>query len=275
MLSYYIIEKNRAIFHAIVKRKWPCYHTTEKMILIIKVIYSAIFLAYMVTALVVIGGGALFLSLFTKDRPEFLFIASQLWSKYIILPFSARVKIRGLENIPKGKPVIFVSNHQSYLDIPIMLGYLPGSFRFIVKREYFKIPILGIYTKLSGHLSINRQSGPDALKTLQDATNIVKAGKSIIIFPEGTRSLDGKLGRFKRGGFALAFEAGVPIIPMAISGGYKVLRSGTLLLSPGRINLKIGKPINLKAGKPNKEIYLKTVEFVRDQIEKMLVSKEE
>ena len=241
---------------------------------VFKVIYSAIFTAYMVIALVVVAGTGCLLSLFVKDRPEFLFLVSKFWSKYLILPFVARIETKGIGNIPKRTPVIFISNHQSYLDIPLLLGYLPGSFRFIVKREYFRTPILGTYTKWSGHLSINREVGSAAHQSLGKAAELVKEGKSIIIFPEGTRSTDGTLGRFKRGGFALAFETGAPIVPMAISGSYKILKRNSLLVSPGRIVLKVGKPINLKAGKPSKEIYTKTVEFVRNQIEKMLITEE-
>lgn len=241
---------------------------------VFKVIYSAIFAVYIVIILVVVAGISCFLSLFVKDRPEFLFLVSRFWSKHLILPFVAKIKIKGMENIPKRTPVIFISNHQSYLDIPVILSCLPGSFRFIVKREYFRTPILGAYTKWSGHLSINREVGSVAHKTLAKAIELIRSGKSIIIFPEGTRSADGALGKFKRGGFALAFETGVPIVPLAISGSYKILKRNSLLIFPGRIMLNIGKPINLKAGKPSKEIYIKTVEFVRNQIEKMLIAEE-
>jgi len=242
------------------------------MIFALKLIYSVVFVSYMMIALVIVANIGRLLSLFVRDRKEFLFKVSRFWSRYLILPFVAKIRVKGLKNIPRGKPVIFVSNHQSYLDIPAILAYLPGSYRFIVKREYFGTPILGPYTKQSGHLSVDREVGAEAHKTLMEAVDLVKNGKSIIIFPEGTRTKDGRLGRFKRGGFVLAFETGAPIVPMAISGSHRILKRNGFLLSPGKIDLRIGEPIHVKAGKPNREIYSKTTDFVRARIEEMLTS---
>ena len=244
------------------------------MLLPLKVIYSLFFGVYFLIALAFSAAYGRVFSLFSKDPKEFMFNVARFWSRRLALPLIARVKVNGLNNIPGKTPVIFVSNHQSNFDIPLIIGYLPGSFRFIVKQEYFKTPIIGPYTRWSGHLSIDRKVGTEAMKTLKMAAELVESGKSIIIFPEGTRSSDGKLGRFKRGGFALAFETGIPIVPLAISGTYKIMKRGSFLLWPGKVTLNVGKPIHIKAGKPNKEIYRSTTEFVRQKIEEMMVKEE-
>jgi 1-acyl-sn-glycerol-3-phosphate acyltransferase len=238
--------------------------------IILKALYSIFFYTYAIFMLIVISTAGYITSIFMKDRQEWLFEVSRFWSKRLILPLAARVKITGLEHIPKKQPVIFMPNHQSYFDIPALIGYIPGTYRFIVKKEYYKIPVLGPYTKHSGHLSVDREAGTEAHKTLEEAKEMIKNGKSIIIFPEGTRSQTGALGKFKRGGFAVAFASGAPIIPVAITGSYSLLDKGIPLVTPGTINIKIGKPIHLKAGEVTREIYKSTVDFVRAEIEKMM-----
>ena len=238
--------------------------------MIFKLIYSILFYTYAIFMLVVVSTAGYITSIFAKDRQEWLFEVTRFWSKCLILPVVAKVKIIGLEHIPKKHSVIFMPNHQSYFDIPALVGYLPGSYRFIVKKEYFKIPVLGPYTKHSGHLSVDREAGTEAHKTLEQAKELIKNGKSLIIFPEGTRSQTGHLGKFKRGGFAVAFATGAPIIPVAITGSYGLLDKGIPLVTPGTIRIVIGKPIHLKAGEASREIYKSTVDFVRNEIEKMM-----
>lgn len=238
--------------------------------IVLRLLYSAFFYAYMVTMLILTSGALYILSVFQKDKPEFLFFGSRFWCKRLILPVIARIKISGEENLPKKTAVIYVANHQSYFDIPVLLGLLPGSFRFIVNKDYFSMPIIGGFTRRSGHLAINREVGHEAHRTLQGAIDLIKSGKSLIVFPEGTRSPDGRLGRFKRGAFTVAFDTGAPLVPIAISGTLNIMQRRSYLVFPGTINVKIGKPINLKEGKPSKEIYDKTSEFVRGQIQEML-----
>ena len=242
--------------------------------IILKVIYSIFFFAYMVAVLVLSVAYLYVTALVFKDKQEYLFLGSRFWSKYLILPVIAKLKTSGIENIPKHKPVIFVSNHQSYVDIPVLMASLPVSFRFIVKKEFFSAPIFGPFTRRSGHLSIDRETGTEAHRTLLAAADLIKKGKSIAIFPEGTRSPDGNLGKFKRGGFALAFQTGVPVIPVAISGSYKIMKRNNPLLWPNKVKVTVGKPIHLtKIDIPSRELYEKTVNFVRDQIEKMMAEK--
>jgi 1-acyl-sn-glycerol-3-phosphate acyltransferase len=238
--------------------------------IILKVIYSIFFFTYGIFMLVVVSTIGYILSIFSKDRQECLFEVSRFWSKYLILPVIARVKVSGLEHLPKKHTVIFMPNHQSLFDIPALIAYLPGSYRFIVKKEYFKTPVLGAYTRNAGHLSVDREAGGEAIKTLDQAKEMLKGGKSLIIFPEGTRSQTGHLGKIKRGGLAVAFASGAPIVPVAITGSCGLIAKGMPILTPGTINIKIGKPIHLKAGEVTREIYKSTVDFVRNEIEKMM-----
>lgn len=239
--------------------------------IILKIIYSVSFFIYM-TLMLVLSVGYLYLTaVFFKDWQEYLFKGAVFWSKYLILPVIAKVDVLGLEHLPKNKPVIFVSNHQSYVDIPVLMKALPVSFRFIVKKEFFSAPIFGGFTRRSGHLAVDRETGAEAHKTLLAAAEMIKKGRSIAIFPEGTRTPDGNIGKFKRGGFALAFMTGVPVVPVAISGSYKIMKRNNPLLWPHRVKVTIGKPIHLtKIEMPTRELYEKTMHFVRDQIEKMM-----
>ncbi len=237
---------------------------------ILKIIYSFLFFAYTLIMLVLSVAYLYITCIFFKDKKEYLFRGSKIWARNLILPLISRIEVKGLENLPKGRAAVLISNHQSYFDIPVLLGYLPGSFRFIVKKEFFKVPIFGPFTRRAGHLSVNRETGHEAHKTLMEAAEMIKSGKSVIIFPEGTRSRDGMLGVFKRGGLVIAFETGAPIVPIAISGTHKIMKRSNPTLTPGKVTLTIGKPIHIKPCKPDKEIYKKTMDFVREEISKML-----
>jgi len=208
---------------------------------------------------------------FTRDKEELFHRVSKIWFRRFIIPASLlQVEVRGLKNIPH-EPVIFVSNHQSSVDIAMLLAYLPGSFRFIVKQEYFKVPFLGWYTKFAGHLPIDRLEGIEAQKTLDKARQSLKEGKSLMIFPEGTRSPDGRLKPFKRGSLKLAFETRRPVVPIAISGSFEVLPRESFLINPGKIRLTIGKPMSFVAKeKVSKKDYVEALEKVRNTIASML-----
>ncbi len=238
----------------------------------IRILYSTLYMAYVITTFFFVAFIGIFLSFFTKDKIEFRFKYSKGWFKNFVLPPSLnKIKIKGLGNIPKNKPAIFVSNHGSYFDVPIYLAYLPGSFRFIVKRELIRTPFIGGYIRLSGHMSIDRSGGMSAHKTLSKAKELLEKGTSIIVFPEGTRTPDGSLGKFKRGSLIIAFETGAPIIPIAISGSHKVMPKGSFLLYPGEIKINIGKPIYLgKIKNARKGEYEAALDKVRDSILKLM-----
>jgi 1-acyl-sn-glycerol-3-phosphate acyltransferase len=132
-----------------------------------------------------------------------------------------------------------MANHQSNYDIPVLLGYLPGQFRWLAKAELFKIPIFGRSMRGCGYISIDRFNRQSAIESLNKAADRIKNGASVVIFPEGTRSPDGGIMAFKKGGFVLAIDAGVPIIPVVIDGTRGIMPKKRMLIKPNRVLLKV------------------------------------
>ena len=170
-------------------------------------------------------------------------VLGRFWGKTICVLSGITVKIEGLENLTPDKTYIFAANHQSQFDILTLQGYLKFNFRWLAKKELFQVPIWGAAMKRAGYIPIDRSRGRQALKSLDEAARRIADGTSVIIFPEGTRSRDGKLQPFKAGGMVLAIKAGVDIVPVAISGTYEVLAKGRLVLHPGNVLIRIGKPV--------------------------------
>ncbi|MFH2034309.1 MAG: lysophospholipid acyltransferase family protein [Candidatus Margulisiibacteriota bacterium] len=196
----------------------------------------------------------------------FRFVASR-WSRLLVLISGVKITVSGKENVPRGEAVIFVSNHQGAADIPILLASIPVLFRFIIKKELFKIPFFGWYLRKADYLCVDRGAADKAHSFMSEAVNLLKAGQDLLIFPEGTRSRDGKLGEFKRGSLLLAFKAKVKIVPVAVSGSFDVFKGGSLLVNAVPVRVSIGKPISLeKYGSK----FDKALEDVRSAIERML-----
>jgi 1-acyl-sn-glycerol-3-phosphate acyltransferase len=138
-------------------------------------------------------------------------------------------------------------NHQSNYDIPVLLGELPVQFRWLAKAELFKVPIFGRGMRGAGYISIDRFDRSSAFQSLDKAAATIKQGTSVMIFPEGTRSVDGKLLPFKKGGFVLAVDAGVPIVPLVISGTHDIMPKGRLLVRRQSVHVQIQPPIETSA----------------------------
>jgi 1-acyl-sn-glycerol-3-phosphate acyltransferases len=154
-----------------------------------------------------------------------------------------RVRMEGLTNIDPEQIYIFAGNHCSQYDIFSFQGYFPHDFRWIAKKELFRIPIFGRAMHHIGYIPVDRSHGRQALKSLDEAAKRIASGSSVLIFPEGTRSADGALQEFKSGGALLAIKAGVPIVPLAFIGSREVLAKGRLLPRNGEIIIRIGTPI--------------------------------
>lgn len=169
---------------------------------------------------------------------------ARLWARSILAVSSIKVTVKGLSNIDPAASYIYMSNHQSNYDIPVLQGYLPIQFRWLAKAELFKIPIFGRGMRGAGYISIDRSNRRAAFKSLKEAAKIIKSGVSVLIFPEGTRSLDGDIRPFKKGGFVLAVDSGVPIVPVIIHGTRAIMPKGGILIKPGNVILEIQKPIS-------------------------------
>ncbi len=176
-------------------------------------------------------------------------IIPRYWAKLISRMVGMKVTLRGGDNLKAGQPYILAVNHQSQFDIFALQGYLDIDFRWLAKKELFAIPIFGYGMKRAGYISVDRSSGRQALKSLYAAADKIAAGASVVIFPEGTRSPDGKLQKFKSGGMVLAIKSGVPIVPVAICGTHGVMPKGKLLSRPGRVTINVGKPIDISGFK--------------------------
>jgi 1-acyl-sn-glycerol-3-phosphate acyltransferase len=135
-------------------------------------------------------------------------------------------------------------NHQSNFDIPVLLGHLTVQFRWLAKMELFKIPIFGHAMRKAGYISIDRKNRESAFKSLAVAAEKIKNGVSVLIFPEGTRSRDGKIQAFKKGGFVMAIDSGVPIVPVTISGTREIMTKGQFRVNSGQIRISIQQPID-------------------------------
>ncbi len=180
---------------------------------------------------------------FLDRTGRFLHRYGQFWARVALLLAGVRVTVNGAEKIPVDCPLIFMGNHQSNFDILTLYAGLPHHFSWIAKEELFRIPLFGLAMKRAGYLPLDRGDGRRALKTMESAAEKIRNGVSVIIFPEGTRSMDGNLLPFKRGGFLLAARAGVPIVPFTITGSAKVNPPKRLQIRPGTITITFGDPI--------------------------------
>ncbi len=165
------------------------------------------------------------------------------WAKIQLLVSGVRVKVGGLEHLDKERPYIYMSNHQGSYDIFALLSCLPVQFRWIAKKELFAIPILGWAMGAANYISIDRSGRRRALESIERAARKIKGGVSVVIFPEGTRSRDGSIQPFKRGGFTLALKSGVPIIPITINGSRDVMARDSMRVRPGEIRVSVDRAI--------------------------------
>lgn len=168
---------------------------------------------------------------------------ARMWCRMIARTVGARVRVYGVEHIKPETSYVFLSTHQSYMDIPAMLGYLPAQLRIAAKKVLFRIPFMGWHLWRAGHIPIDRSSTQNAIKSMQRAADYLQQGICAFIFPEGTRSRDGRLHDFKKGGFKLALQAQVPIIPITIIGTRRILPPDSIIFRPGPVEMYVDEPI--------------------------------
>jgi 1-acyl-sn-glycerol-3-phosphate acyltransferase len=171
-------------------------------------------------------------------------IVARIWSKSILFISGIDVSIDGLSNIDPSQSYIYMSNHRSNFDIPVLLGCLPVQFRWLAKAELFKIPIFGRAMRGAGYVKIDRFNRESAFKSIDEVAAKMKNGVSVMIFPEGTRSEDGVLKPFKKGGFVMAVDSKVPIVPVILRGTRSIMAKGSWRIHSGNVTLSIEKPID-------------------------------
>jgi 1-acyl-sn-glycerol-3-phosphate acyltransferase len=168
----------------------------------------------------------------------------RIWAKCILALSNIRVTVKGLSNLEPSRSYIYMVNHMSNFDIPVLQAFLPVQFRWLAKAELYKIPVFGYAMKRAGYISIDRSDRKSAIESLNKAVKIVRDGISVVIFPEGTRSRTHNIQPFKKGGFFLAVDSGAPIIPIIIYGTERIMPKKQMLIKSGDVTLEIAKPIN-------------------------------
>lgn len=186
---------------------------------------------------------ALLLGTLFRDSALPLRFARRYWAPGMLWFSGAELRVTGLPERGWDRPAIYVMNHQSTLDIPAAFAVLPVDLRFIAKHTLRKVPFLGWYMSWTGMVFVDRSNSTQAVGTLNAAAERVRGGISLLAYPEGTRSRDGRILPFKKGPFVLALQAGVPIVPVAVQGSLRVMPSGLKPLRPGVIRIALGAPI--------------------------------
>ena len=191
---------------------------------------------------IVCGAISILLGIFFRSGTPSHWLA-RTWSWLILATCGVRVSLSGLENLERGRHYIFAANHQSIYDIPILFAWLPFSFRILYKESLNRVPFMGWHLYFCGHISVDRSNPVRARQSLERAAKRIQQGTSVLIFPEGTRSQNGSIGRFKQGSFVLAIKSGVPVVPITISESWRIMKKGEVTVNPGTVKVHVERPI--------------------------------
>jgi 1-acyl-sn-glycerol-3-phosphate acyltransferase len=213
---------------------WPSYHWWRTVFYLIPAI-----------SIYTVALGTLSIGSSLVDRHgHFAHRCARLWARWILATTGVRVTVEGLDRITPDGTYVFVANHQSIYDIPVVFGSLPHQLRIIAKASLGSFPFLGWHLRRTGHLLVDRRT-PDATGVFQWASRLTERGLSLVIFPEGMRTHDGRVVAFKGGSFYPAMRAGLPIVPLSIVGSRHVMRKGELTTRPGHVTLIVHPPIEI------------------------------
>jgi 1-acyl-sn-glycerol-3-phosphate acyltransferase len=207
-------------------------------------------LLVLVVASTVCGVPTIVASLLNRKSDAVVYFM-HLWSRMMLSALGSRVEYEGLDRLAPGEPRIFVANHLSNVDIWALGQVLPPKARFVAKQELRKVPIVGGAMAASGMIFIDRANRSRAIKSLRVAAEQIRAGRPVVMFAEGTRSRDGRLHPFKKGPFHLALAAGVPVVPVAISGSWGILRPRSLVVKPGVARVQFLEPVDVSPWQPD------------------------
>jgi 1-acyl-sn-glycerol-3-phosphate acyltransferase len=192
---------------------------------------------------VVLGCVSLVVSFFdpTGQRQQNI---ARLWSRMILATVGARVQVEGLDRIDTSKPQVYVVNHLSAFDIPVLYSCLPFQFRILAKKELFRYPFMGWHLRRSGQIPVVLENPKASVRSLNLAVAAIRKGNSLVIFPEGGRSLDGQLHSFMGGAFYAAVKAQVDVVPIVLVGTYEMLKMNSYHIKPGAVQMVVGAPIS-------------------------------
>jgi len=207
---------------------------------------TVFFLIPSIAVYTIVLGIASITSSFFDRRGHFAHGCARLWSRLILATTGVDVSVEGLDRIERGKTYVFVANHQSIYDIPCLFWSIPFQLRIIAKASLGNFPMLGPHLKRTGHMLVDR-SKPDRSGISEWASRLTANGLSLIVFPEGTRSRTGMMGKFKGGSILLAMQAGLPIVPISVIGSRHVMTKGELTTRPGHVRVIVHAPIETVA----------------------------
>ncbi len=205
----------------------------------LRTLFIGVFLSLYI---LLVGPPLLVYTLITKN-PDPVYWAGVKGVLFFVRAVGVRICVRGLERIPRGV-CLFVANHTSSADAPAVVGAIPRRIAILLKESLFKWPIAGQAFTLAHFIPVNRGTRDSAIASVEKATEALKAGQSFLIYPEGTRSSDGRLQEFKKGAVMMAIKAGVPIVPMVCSGAHRVMEKRSLVIHPGEILVEFLQPID-------------------------------
>ena len=207
---------------------------------------------------------------FIKAGGDTIHKVGRIWAKCILGASKIKVTIKGYSNLKPGRSYIYMPNHVSNVDIPVLQAHLPVQFRWLAKAELYKIPIFGHAMKSAGYISIDRSDRKSAINSLNQAAKLIRNGVSVIIFPEGTRSRTHDIQPFKKGGFVLAVDSGVSIVPIIIHGTANIMPREKISIKPGKVTLEITKPITSSnyTRKTKDDLMEKVRNIIRESYEK-------
>ena len=242
----------------------PAASTLASVVTFLRSIFFTI--PIIVIATLVLGAAAIVASLGSRGSrtPE---RCAALWARMVLAASFVRIRVSGVDKLAPSVPRVICVNHLSYMDPPLLFAGLPGTVRFLAKRSLFRIPVFGWAMRCAGHLPLDRENPRNAIVDLERAAAALQSGDSIVIFAEGSRSPDGTLQPFLSGGFRLAIENHVPVLPVAIAGTREVLRPGSINFRGGEVRVAIGDPLTTVGLTPQDRHRLAA--RVREVIEKL------
>lgn len=205
----------------------------------LRTLFIAIFLSLYI---LIVGPPLLLYTLITKD-PEPVYWGGVKGVMFFVRAVGVRVRVKGTERIPKGV-CLFAANHTSSADAPAIVGAIPRRVAILLKESLFKWPIVGQAFRSAHFIPVNRGARDSAIASVEKATEAMQVGQSFLIYPEGTRSPDGRLQEFKKGAVVMAIKAGVPIVPMVCSGAHRIMEKRSLVIHAGEIVVEFLEPVD-------------------------------
>jgi len=231
----------------------------------------AVLVSVISSLLILLAGAPALLYSAISGETDTLYRLGRFCAGVVLRLAGVRLDVRGAEKIPSGRAVVFMPNHQSNVDGPAIFVCLPPVL-IMAKREFFGVPVLGWAMRLRGFIPVDRKNRERAIQAVDEAAAALRGGHSFLIFPEGTRSPDGRLQPFKKGGFIMALKAEAPIVPISISGGRRIMRKGERAIHPGRIFITFHDPVVTKGRRAEERGWI--METVRQAILSGLTSAE-